>query len=173
MALFPFNYCPFFPQSLAPIMDLYLTVLIRTLLGLLWVLLLVKGWARLSSKHCHLSHPPPSQQEKSNEICSPVTFPASQELFSWPCALYLWSAAPFQPPSLLSCFLTSLPSPILDDFPFSCTVFFVQCIIKEPVRCSGRLKSRFKNHGGLTEELVSYLHPVSFAVTLPLFFSCS
>lgn len=50
----PFNdwTALFYPQSLVPIMDLYLNVLIRTLL------------ARLSSKHCPLSHPPPSQQEK-------------------------------------------------------------------------------------------------------------
>lgn len=140
-------------------MDLYLTVLIRIILGLLWVLLLLNNWAHLSSKPpsqpvCHLSHPQLSQHENIKRFPLLWRFYLDQNYFS-PCpVLFILGLQPCFRLHLCSRDFwlsvtnkTSLPSLILDDFPLPDTVFLVQCIFEQPERHSGRLKSCFKDHG--------------------------
>lgn len=140
-------------------MDLYLTVLIRIILGLLWIFLLLKNWAHLSSKPpsqpvCHVSHPQLSQYENTKRFPLPWHFYLDQNSFP-PCPVLFILG-------LQHCFSlhlcsrgfwlsvtneTSLPPLILDDFPLPGSVFLVRCIIEEPERHSGRLKSPFTDHG--------------------------
>lgn len=140
-------------------MDLYLTVLIRIILWLLRILLLLKNWAHLSSKPpsqpvCHVSHPQLSQHENIKRLPLLWRFYLDQNSFS-PCPV-LFILGPQPCFSLHLCSRgfwlsvtneTSLPSLILDDFPLPGTLFLVRCIIEEPERHSGRLKSCFKDHG--------------------------